>query len=73
MAWNKSDRIVGDAATTLLQVLDGFYLFKDLKFVQNKQSGSGVDCFVLFSNGVKFIADNCHFLNEQGQSGGRLC
>ena len=70
---SEKPRIVGDAGNnSVARILDGFYLFKDLKFVQNKQSGSGVDCFVLFSNGVKFIADNCHFLNEQGQSGGRL-
>ena len=66
-------RIVGPTSnSSTARLLEGCYAFKNLKFVQNKQSGSGVSLMSPFQNNVRLFFDNCSFLNQQPQAGGYL-
>jgi len=53
-------------------LLAGSYSFENLQFIQNKQGGGGIDCFVVFSKPTYIKFTGCTFRSEQQQSGGSL-
>jgi hypothetical protein len=66
-------RIVGPTLNAnCVRLLAGSYLFENLQFVQNKQGGGGIDCFVVFSKPTYIKFTGCTFRSEQQQSGGSL-
>lgn len=69
----QAPRIVG---TTLngncVRLLDGSYVWENLQFIQNKQGGGGVDCFVIFANVTRNRFYKCTFRSEQSNAGGSL-
>lgn len=66
-------RIVGPTLNAnCVRLLAGSYLFENLQFIQNKQGGGGIDCFVVFSKPTYIKFTGCTFRSEQSQSGGSL-
>ena len=70
---SQAPRIVG---TTLngncVRLLAGAYIWENLQFIQNKQGGGGVDCFIVFDNVTRNRFYKCTFRSEQSNAGGSL-
>lgn len=70
---SEAPRLVGPTGNVnFCRLLDGGYLFENLQFIQNKQNGGGVDCFIIFSNATYTHFKQCTFKSEQAQAGGSL-
>jgi len=70
---SQAPRIVGttlNASCVRLGV--GAYIWENLQFIQNKQGGVGIDCFVIFSKPTSNRFYKCTFRSEQSDAGGSL-
>lgn len=70
---SEAPRLVGPTGNVnFCRLLNGGYLFENLQFIQNKQSGNGVDCFQIFANATYTHFKKCTFKSEQANAGGSL-
>lgn len=70
---SEAPRLVGPTGNVnFCRLLAGAYIFENLQFIQNKQNGGGVDCFIIFENSTRVHFKQCTFKSEQAQTGGSL-
>ena len=69
----QAPRIVGPTSNSnCVRLLSGAYIWENLQFIQNKQGGGGVDCFIIFDNVTRNRFYKCTFRSEQSNAGGSL-